>query len=91
MLTIIFLKRDGRVAKHERTHVCTPWKIIGKVIDVNNRSSGQKLGSLSLITISKVLRNHPEIGEATRERDLARVKELDYRPNFQCTRGLMIG
>jgi LacI family transcriptional regulator len=32
---------------------------------------------VSLITISKVLRNHPDIGEATRERFLARVKELD--------------
>jgi len=35
-----------------------------------------------MITISKVLRNHPDTGQKTRERVLARVKELDYRPNF---------
>src|SRR5436305_13589738 len=37
---------------------------------------------VSVITISKVLRNHPDIGDETRQRVLARVKELDYRPNL---------
>ena len=37
---------------------------------------------VSIITISKDLRNHPDIGDETRDRVLARVKELDYRPNF---------
>jgi LacI family transcriptional regulator len=37
---------------------------------------------VSTVTISKVLRNHPDVGEETRERVLARVKELDYRPNL---------
>ena len=32
----------ARLAKHKRSHVCTPWKIIGKVIDVNHRSSGHR-------------------------------------------------
>jgi LacI family transcriptional regulator len=36
---------------------------------------------LSVVTISKVLRNHPDIAEDTRERVLQRIKELDYRPN----------
>ncbi len=45
---------------------------------------------VSLITISKVLRNHPDIGYATRERVLARVKELDYRPNL-AARSLVTG
>ena len=36
---------------------------------------------LSAVTISKVLRNHPDIGEETRQRVLRRVDELDYRPN----------
>jgi LacI family transcriptional regulator len=45
---------------------------------------------VSLITISKVLRNHPDIGEETRERVLARVKELDYRPNL-AARSLVTG
>lgn len=36
---------------------------------------------VSVVTISKVLRNHPDIGEATRLRVQERIKELDYRPN----------
>ena len=36
---------------------------------------------LSVVTVSKVLRGHPDIGEETRERVLKRVKELDYQPN----------
>jgi hypothetical protein len=34
----------ARFAKHKRFHVCTWRKVIGKVIDVNNRSSGPKTG-----------------------------------------------
>src|SRR5690242_11539275 len=45
---------------------------------------------VSVITISKVLRNHPDIGEETRQRVLARVKELDYRPNL-AARSLVTG
>jgi len=45
---------------------------------------------VSVITISKVLRNHPDIGDQTRERVLARVKELNYRPNF-AARSLVTG
>jgi LacI family transcriptional regulator len=45
---------------------------------------------VSVITISKVLRNHPDIGAETRERVLARVKELDYRPNL-AARSLVTG
>jgi len=37
---------------------------------------------VSVVTVSKVLRNHPDVGEETRERVLARVRELDYRPNL---------
>jgi LacI family transcriptional regulator len=36
---------------------------------------------ISQATVSKVLRDHPDIGEATRQRVLERVKELDYQPN----------
>src|SRR3984893_9544846 len=36
---------------------------------------------LSVVTVSKVLRDHPDIGEETRKRLLQRVKELDYQPN----------
>lgn len=45
---------------------------------------------VSTVTISKVLRNHPDVGEETRLRVLARVKELDYRPNL-AARGLVTG
>jgi LacI family transcriptional regulator len=45
---------------------------------------------VSVITISKVLRNHPDVGDETRRRVLARVKELDYRPNL-AARSLVTG
>ena len=45
---------------------------------------------LSVVTISKVLRNHPDIAEDTRERVLQRIKELDYRPNI-LARSLVTG
>jgi LacI family transcriptional regulator len=37
---------------------------------------------VSVVTISKVLRNHSDIGEETRRRVLNRMKELSYHPNF---------
>ena len=49
----------------------------------------QDLG-LSVVTISKVLRNHPDIGEATRNRVLKRMKELNYQPNL-AARSLITG
>jgi len=36
---------------------------------------------ISVVTVSKVLRGHPDISEETRGRVLKRVKELDYQPN----------
>lgn len=45
---------------------------------------------LSVVTISKVLRDHPDIGEETRQRVLKRVKELDYQPNV-LARSLVTG
>jgi LacI family transcriptional regulator len=45
---------------------------------------------VSVVTVSKVLRNHEDIGEATRKRVLDRVKELDYTPNLTA-RGLVTG
>ena len=45
---------------------------------------------VSTITISKVLRDKPDVGEATRRRVLQRVKELNYRPNL-LARGLASG
>jgi LacI family transcriptional regulator len=36
---------------------------------------------VSITTVSKVLNHHADIGDATRERVLAKVEELGYRPN----------
>ena len=45
---------------------------------------------VSAVTVSKVLRDHPDIGQATKERVLQRVKELKYHPNL-LARGLVTG
>jgi LacI family transcriptional regulator len=42
------------------------------------------------VTVSKVLRHHPDIGEETRKRVLRRVRELDYQPNV-LARSLVTG
>jgi LacI family transcriptional regulator len=38
--------------------------------------------NLSVITVSKALRSNSDISDATRQRILARMKELDYQPNM---------
>jgi LacI family transcriptional regulator len=38
--------------------------------------------NVSVITVSKALRGNTDISEATRQRVLARVKELEYQPNM---------
>jgi LacI family transcriptional regulator len=37
---------------------------------------------VSLVTVSKVLREKPGVGDVTRKRVLKRVRELNYRPNM---------
>jgi LacI family transcriptional regulator len=46
--------------------------------------------NLSVVTISKVLRDHPDISAETRDRVLKRMKELNYRPNL-AARSLVTG
>jgi LacI family transcriptional regulator len=46
--------------------------------------------NLSVVTISKVVRNHPDISQETRDRVLKRMKELNYRPNL-AARALVTG
>ena len=46
--------------------------------------------SVSVVTVSKALRNHPDISKSTRNRILQRVKELGYRPNLTA-RSLVTG
>jgi LacI family transcriptional regulator len=45
---------------------------------------------LSVVTVSKVLRHHPDISDETRERVLRRVKEVNYEPNI-LARSLVTG
>lgn len=45
---------------------------------------------VSVVTVSKVLRNHPDISPETRDRVLARMKELHYQPNW-AARSLVTG
>jgi LacI family transcriptional regulator len=45
---------------------------------------------VSVVTVSKVLRNHPDISAETRKRVQKRVKELNYQPNF-AARSLITG
>jgi LacI family transcriptional regulator len=45
---------------------------------------------LSTVTISKVLRGNPDIGEETRKRVLKRMRELNYQPNL-AARALITG
>ena len=49
----------------------------------------QELG-VSVVTVSKVLRNHSDISEATRRRVLKLMKDRNYQPNF-AARALVTG
>lgn len=46
--------------------------------------------NVSVVTVSKSLRGHPDISPETRERVLCCVQELNYRPNL-AARGLVTG
>jgi LacI family transcriptional regulator len=56
---------------------------------VRMKDIAEALG-VSIVTVSKALRNHPDIAIETRDRILARVKELNYRPNLMA-RSLVTG
>ncbi len=56
---------------------------------VRMKDIAEDLG-VSLVTVSKVLRNKTDVGEATRKRVLKRVRELNYQPNM-LARGLASG
>lgn len=49
-------------------------------VAVRMKDVGQSLG-VSIVTVSKAPKNHPDIAKATRERVMAKIKELNYRPN----------
>jgi LacI family transcriptional regulator len=56
---------------------------------VTMKDIAQALG-VSVVTVSKVLRDHSDIGPETRRRVLAKAKELSYRPNLTA-RSLVTG
>lgn len=56
---------------------------------IRMKDIARELG-VSVVTVSKVLRNHGDISSETRERVLKRVKELGYRPNL-AARALVTG
>jgi LacI family transcriptional regulator len=61
----------------------------GVKMQVTMKHIAQALG-VSVVTVSKVMRNHSDIGAETRERVLAKAKELNYRPNLTA-RSLVTG
>lgn len=65
------------------------WRGIVPAMTIRLKDIAQDLG-LSVVTISKALRHHPDIAEQTRERILRRVRELDYQPNLTA-RSLVTG
>ena len=56
---------------------------------VRMKDIARELG-VSVVTVSKVLRNHSDISPETRERVLRRIKDLKYRPNL-AARALVTG
>lgn len=56
---------------------------------VRLKDIARELG-VSVVTVSKVLRGRPDIGEETRNRVLKRMRELNYQPNMMA-RGLVSG
>lgn len=66
-----------------------PFVCIVRLMAVRMKDIARDL-NLSVVTISKVLHDHPDIGDDTRERVLRRIRELDYQPNFMA-RSLVTG
>jgi LacI family transcriptional regulator len=56
---------------------------------VKMKDIARELG-VSIVTVSKALRKHPDISKATRERIEAKVRELNYHPNL-AARSLVTG
>jgi LacI family transcriptional regulator len=56
---------------------------------VKMKDIARELG-VSIVTVSKALRKHPDISKATRERVEAKVRDLNYHPNL-AARSLVTG
>src|ERR1700761_1427190 len=60
-----------------------------ELMNVRLKDIARELG-VSVVTVSRALRDRPDIAEETKARILARVKELNYRPNLTA-RSLVTG
>lgn len=58
-------------------------------VAVRMKDVGQSPG-VSIVTVSKALKNHPDVAKATCERVMAKIKVLNYRPNLMAW-SLVIG
>jgi len=56
---------------------------------VTMKDIAMELG-VSVVTVSRVLRNHPDVGSETKRRVLERARALNYQPNF-AARALITG
>ena len=72
-------------------HLQQPTTVIlySPTMPVRMKDIAQSLG-VSIVTVSKALRDHPDIALATRQRVRDRVDELNYRPNLMA-RSLVTG
>src|SRR5580765_1351670 len=66
-----------------------PSNMVNSNMAVTLKDIARDLG-VSVITVSKALRDHSDISEETKARVLKRVKEMNYRPNLSA-RALVTG
>jgi LacI family transcriptional regulator len=62
-------------------HAADALRAAGASMAIRLKDIARELG-VSVITVSKALRGNTDISEATRQRILTRMKELDYQPNL---------
>ena len=75
--------------KKPRTSFFAPYSCDNFDMPVRMKDIAKDLG-VSVVTVSKVLRNHSDISPATRMRVRQRMKELNYQPNL-AARALVTG
>jgi hypothetical protein len=83
-LQAITLSRSMHVRDMPQSRACD-----NSAMNVTMKDIARELG-LSIGTVSKVLRDHPDISQETRERVRKRMQELHYRPNL-AARALVTG
>jgi LacI family transcriptional regulator len=77
------------IAEDARRILCIVGACDNYYVAVRLKDIARDLG-VSVVTVSKVLRNHEDIGAETRGRVLKRINELNYQPNL-AARALVTG